>query len=165
MKGGAKPVAAEEIYSKLMQNLGTRLKKRMGWNEDMVYSRLWRKLLHYTFIRGCFMPILVLSSFFLMALGALFIDVWLGLMSLNYFGLSENTYFYVYLGTTAALIISGYLRDLWFFKEMQRNSNLLHKQLMDKVFQMKAHWAQLFPRSNISYKATMDTMVLDQKLS
>ena len=107
------------------------------------------------------MPVFIVSSFFLMALSSIFVDLWLGFMSLGYFGISENTYFFIYVGVTIVLILFSYFRDIWFFKEMMRNSNYLHKMMMEKVFKMKAHWAQIFPESNISYKATMDTMVLD----
>ena len=131
----------------------------------MVYSNVWRKLIDYIFMRGCFVPLLVLASFLFKVAAALFLDVWLALMSLEYFGLSENTYFFVFLGASIFMIFFGYFRDVWFFSEMQKNSNILHKKLMEKVFLMKVDWAEVFPEASISYKATMDTMVLDSKLS
>ena len=115
---GKEAASQEDIYNDLIKSLGTKLKKKMGWNEDLVYSNVWRKLFEYIFMRGCFVPLLVLASFLFKVAAALFVDVWLALMSIEYFDLSENTYFFVFLGITIFMIFFGYFRDIWFFSEM-----------------------------------------------
>ena len=112
-------------------------------------------------MQGKFSFALEVVSFFLPIVFALLIDFWLGAMSAELFGISENTYFFAYLGFSIFLTIYNYFRDVWFFKKMQLNAQAVHDKLVHKILNMKTHWVDLYPNSSISFKAFSDIKTLD----
>ena len=142
-----------EKFNEVIHTLSTKLKKKMGWNEAEVYHKMTTKMLRYVLMQGKFWFSVEVLSFFLPVLFALFIDFWLGAMSGGLYGISEEQYFFSYLGLSIFLTICNYLRDVWFFKKMQLNAQAVHDKLVNKILNMKTHWVDLYPNSSIGFKS------------
>lgn len=136
------------------------------WDEDEVYNDLIGTLMRYIFIKGKRRVILQLAFLFLTTFLLLFLDFWVGAWSTNLFpNLGATKYTIVYIFLSLLSLLSLLLKDKSFYTTFMKNSNTIHNEMVEVLFNTDHEWLSTHPSTQIKYKLSYDMRKIDTTLN
>lgn len=134
-------------------------------DESKVYQNLRRLLFRYIFYRGK-SPVIFTIFLYIFSIGLfVFVDVWAGAWSSDYFKMETINYTYIWI--ISIFFAGGFLifRDYFYYKVLIGHSNKAHSKLLQKLLRVDLMWFNTTDNKRLGYKFSYDMKILDSILS
>lgn len=135
-------------------------------NESLMKRPMIGLFIKYVFLLGYARIFLLLIIFLLSVGGLLFTDIWLGIWAENLvpkFGFKE--YLAVYFAASMGSGLLILIREMVFHTMLRKNSDRLHIDMIEKLFNTNMSWFIHNPSSRISFRFSRDQLILDDELN